>query len=495
MHDHTLDDLLALIRSRIPLVQIETFEEKRIVDFLGQAAAAEHWDFYLWTAADGLTKHPAPTRLGSDPTLQTALRYLNETINNGVIALIDVQPHLTDLVSLRLLKEIAQNYHNNPRTALLIDNRISLPQDLARLGVRYSPKLPDTDRIHDIYLEEAYQWLHDKSGDKIIREGESEAKFLETLRGTTEEDARLLTKRAIQDGRIAAGDINQVVEFKRNALATSGLAEFVEHTENFESVGGLEHLKTWLQMRRDAFINDLESVGLTAPKAVLLLGVQGVGKSLAAKAIAGNWGVPLIRLDFGALYNKFLGDTERNLRQVLTQAEAMAPCVLWIDEIEKGLATDAGGVTDGGVSRRLLGTVLTWMAEHTKKVFMVATSNDISQLPPELIRKGRIDEIFFVDLPGIITRQSIFRIHLKKRNINTTRLDVRRIAELSEGFSGSEIEQVIVAALFSAYAVNRPISTEQILDELKIAKPLSVIMREKVSALRSWASGRTVAAN
>ena len=288
-----------------------------------------------------------------------------------MIALIDVQPHLTDLVSLRLLKEIAQNYHNNPRTALLIDNRISLPQDLARLGVRYSPKLPDTDRIHDIDLEEAYQWLHDKPGGKIIREGEgeSEAKFLETLHGTTEEDARLLTKRAIQDGRIAASDINQVIEFKRNALATSGLAEFVVRTKNFESVGGLKHLKTWLQLRRDAFINDMKSVGLAAPKAVLLLGVQDVGKSLAAKAIAGNWGVPL------------------------------------------------------------------------------------------------------------------------------TRLEVRRIAELSEGFSGSKIEQVIVAALFSAHAVNRPISTQQILDELTIAKPLSVIMRKKVSALRSWASGRTVAAN
>ena len=215
---------------------------------------------------------------------------------------------------------------------------------------------------------------------------------------------------------------------------------------------------------------------------------------MAAKAIAGSWNVPLMRLDFGVLYNKFQGESERNLREALKQAEAMAPCVLWMDEIEKGLASD-GGTSDGGVSRRMLGTVLTWMAERTAKVFLVATANDVTQLPPELLRKGRMDEIFFVDLPDAATRADIFRIHLKKRKLDPAKFDLSQLAVAADGFSGAEIEQSIVAAIYEALATKQPLATQLLLAEIAHTRPLSVVMAEKVEGLRQWAAGRTVRAD
>jgi SpoVK/Ycf46/Vps4 family AAA+-type ATPase len=227
----------------------------------------------------------------------------------------------------------------------------------------------------------------------------------------------------------------------------------------------------------------------------MLLGVQGCGKSLAAKAVAGSWGTPLMRLDFGALYNKFLGETERNLREALKVADAMAPSVLWMDEIEKGVAGDAGGESDGGVSRRVLGTLLTWMNERTSRVFMVATANDIARLPPEFLRKGRFDEIFFVDLPGAAAREEILRIHLGRNKQDAAGFDVARLALQCDGFSGAEIEQAIVAALYEAHAAKKGLGNEAIEQEFKRTRPLSVVMAEKVAALREWARGRAVPAD
>jgi SpoVK/Ycf46/Vps4 family AAA+-type ATPase len=227
----------------------------------------------------------------------------------------------------------------------------------------------------------------------------------------------------------------------------------------------------------------------------MLLGVQGSGKSLAAKAVAGAWGVPLLRLDFATLYNKFFGETERNLREALASAEAMAPCVLWIDEIEKGLASDSSGGTDGGVSRRILGTLLTWLSERKGRVFIVATANDIEQLPPELIRKGRLDEIFFVDLPDAPTRAEIFAIHLARRELRSAAFDLDALADAAEGFSGAEIEQAVVSALYEAHARNQPLDQALLLAEIGRTRPLSVVMSERIAALRDWAAERTVPAN
>jgi SpoVK/Ycf46/Vps4 family AAA+-type ATPase len=286
-------------------------------------------------------------------------------------------------------------------------------------------------------------------------------------------------------------DLGGLLRAKHKLLGTEGVLSMELETARFSDVAGLAHLKRWLEQRKAAFLGDAAAMGLDTPKGIMLLGVQGGGKSLAAKAVAGAWGVALMRLDFAAVYNKWLGETERNLRDALKNAEAMAPCVLWIDEIEKGIATGDG---DGGESRRILGTLLTWMAERKSKVFMVATANDIERLPPELVRKGRLDEIFFVDLPDDVTRAEIFGLHLAKRKQDPAKFDLAKLAVDADGFSGAEIEQAIVSALYEGYARKQSLSTAIIAEELARTRPLSVVMAEKVAYLRAWAAERTVPA-
>ncbi len=489
-----LDELSILIRSRIPLVQVETLEETRIIRFLEGASAREGWDFFTWTAADGLRKFPQTDALSGTDAFRDALHCINDTLASGVFAMFDVQPHLQDSVSQRLVKEIALGYGAKPRTLIFVGASVELPTDLARLSARFSPQLPNLERIREIYLEEAYRWLSEKQGRKLINPPDTEDLLLQHLAGMPEEDVHRLSLNAIRHGRISLEEVRRVLEFKRQTLGKSGLIEFYADSSSLEDVGGLDGLKSWLELRRTAFVGDEKKQHVDPPKGMLLLGVQGAGKSLAAKAVAGSWHVPLIRLDFGALYNKFLGESERNLREALKQAEAMAPCVLWIDEIEKALASDGSGAGDGGVSRRLLATVLTWMAERTAKVFLVATANDVTQLPPELLRKGRLDEIFFLDLPNAASRRDILRIHLKKRKLDPAQFDVAQLAASCAGFSGAEIEQALVAAIYAANAGNEPPNTAHLLCEFHRTRPLSVVMAEKITALRLWASGRTVSA-
>jgi len=282
---------------------------------------------------------------------------------------------------------------------------------------------------------------------------------------------------------------------KHDSLGKGGVLSFELDVAKFQDIGGLQNLKRWLERRKPVFLGSADAKGLDAPKGILLLGVQGGGKSLAAKAVAGSWGVPLLCLDFATLYNKFYGETEKNLRDSLEAAESMAPCVLWVDEIEKSLASDASGTTDGGVSRRVLGTLLTWMSERKSRVFLVATSNDITHLPPELLRKGRFDEIFFVDLPDAETRKEIIGIHLSRRKQDAAKFDLKRLAQASEGFSGAEIEQAIVSSLYEALARKTAPSSDLVAEELRNTKPLSVTMAEQVAELRAWAAERTVPAN
>jgi SpoVK/Ycf46/Vps4 family AAA+-type ATPase len=278
-------------------------------------------------------------------------------------------------------------------------------------------------------------------------------------------------------------------------VASSEILVLETGVPDIAALGGLANLKRWLEVRRDIFMNPPESSSLPPPKGVLLLGVQGAGKSLAAKCVAGAWRLPLYRLDFGALYQKYHGETERNIREALAVANAMAPCVLWMDEIEKGVAGDSGGDSDGGVSRRVLGTLLTWMNERTSRVFMVATANDIARLPPELLRKGRFDEIFFIDLPGAPAREDILRIHLRRNKQDPAAFDVARLALRCEGFSGAEIEQAIVAALYETHAAKKKLNNEAIEQELGRTRALSVVMAEKIAELREWARERTVRAD
>ncbi len=492
---NTLSDLDRLINLRRALIVIETLEESRILHHLTDFAKALNTCLYTWDAADKLK---CTTHIVNSPTCETlreALAYTKSDIAEGIFVILDPQPHMNDPVVERQLKDIGQDNQGKNRVVILVGERLELPTELKRLVTYYLPPLPDTETIREIYYEEVYRWLNEDHGRKFMKPGDMEGKLIRHLSGLNEEDVRRLIAESIRDdGRLMLEDLKRILKFKRETSSQGGLIEFGIETLGFDNVGGLHNLRRWLEIRRAAFTGEHTQFEVDTPKGMLLLGVQGSGKSLAAKAVAGSWHVPLMRLDFGNLYSKWLGESEHNLKEALRQAEAMAPCVLWIDEIEKGIANDSGE-TDGGVSRRILGSLLTWMSERSTRVFMVATANDVSKLPPELLRKGRFDEIFFVDLPDAAVRRDIFAIHLGKRRLDPRFFDLSLLARASNGFSGSEIEQVVIDGMYRALGEKQIPRTEHILEELAQTKPLSVVMAEKIKILRVWAEGRTVPAD
>jgi SpoVK/Ycf46/Vps4 family AAA+-type ATPase len=350
--------------------------------------------------------------------------------------------------------------------------------------------MPTEEQLETLVREEASSWSKSQGGRAVRSDSATFKKLVQNLRGVPLQEARQLVRGVIYDnGAILESDIPAVNEAKFALMDMEGVLSFEYNTAQFTEVGGLRNLKKWLKDRKEVVLNAGHNPDLDPPKGIMLLGIQGSGKSLAAKAVAGMWGLPLLRLDFGSLYNKFFGETEKNLRQSLNLADMMSPCVLWLDEIEKGISTSQ---SDQGISQRLLGTLLTWMAERKSLVFIVATSNDISQLPPELIRKGRLDEIFFVDLPDSKTRKEIFSIHLKRRKENPANFNLTTLASHSEGYSGSEIEQAIVSALYSVAGDDHPLCNADILNAITETNPLSTVMSEKIEALRDWAKERCV---
>lgn len=488
-------DLTLILRSQFPIVIVETHEEQRFISLLERISNLEDQALFVWSVTNGLRRQNRTDVIPQTYQLMDVLRHVDKTSQNGIYTLLDAHPFLEDPVICRLIREIALEYHNTARTLVFVSPKIDLPPELLKMSARFQLSLMDANDIRTIFKEEASRWEREQS--QTLR-GKQEAVDALTVHlvGMCRNDARRLIRQVIQDdGMITTADVDRILRFKHDALPEKSMLSLEFDTGSFDSIAGLRNLKRWLNLRRNSFIGKVENSHIDPPKGVLLLGVQGSGKSMAAKAIAASWSLPLLRMDFGALYNKFHGETERNLRDALKAAENLSPCVLWIDEIEKGITTDAGGGSDGGVSNRVLGTLLTWMAERTSKVFMVATANDVSRLPPELLRKGRFDEIFFVDLPDGVTRMDIFNLHLSKRKIDVTGFDLDVLSKLSEGFSGAEIEQAIVSALYEALALETQMKSEHIANELTRTKPLSVIRAEDILKLRQWAVERTVLAD
>jgi SpoVK/Ycf46/Vps4 family AAA+-type ATPase len=353
-------------------------------------------------------------------------------------------------------------------------------------------QLPDADERRQIVLQQARAYQETEPGCRVEIDSTALELFVENLSGLDHGDCRRLARAAIvDDGALTRSDLQNVMQAKYQLLNQSGLLSFEYDTARFKDIAGFGNVKRWLAQRRSAFTTDHPD-GLDPPKGILLLGIQGCGKSLAAKAAASALGIPLLRLDFGSLYNKYHGETERNLRDALATAEVLSPCVLWLDEIEKGIATEG---SDSGTSRRVLGTLLTWMAERRSKVLIVATANNIEALPGELIRKGRFDEIFFVDLPSDQQREQIFEIHLARRGLDPKTFDLAALGAAVAGFSGAEIEQAVVAALYAAHAENRAVTQAHLMSEARRTRPLSVVMAERVTYLRNWAHERTVSAD
>jgi len=485
-------DLELLLRSRVPLIVIETRDEKRVVRLFAGLAISLAMPVMAWSATTGLQRidyDAAPQRHASEP--QQALGQIKATGTPGIYLLMDFHPYLEDAYNIRLLKEIALEYATLGHTLVLVSHELELPQELTGFSARFSLSLPDSKRLEAIIREEAGHWSDVHNGNKVKTDRRTLDIILSQLRGLTATDARRIIRRIINDdGVINNDDLERITQARYQLLNASGALSCEFDTGDFATVGGLENLKRWIKLRRSAFLEPDKT--LDSPRGILLVGVQGGGKSLAAKAVAGMWSIPLLRFDFGTLYNKFHGETERNLREALQTAEAMSPCVLWIDEIEKAVAS---GDNDGGTSRRMLGTLLTWMAERTAPVFIVATANIIEHLPPELIRKGRLDEIFFVDLPDAATRAEIFAIHLRKREHKPVAFDILTLTGITEGFTGAEIEQSIVAATYLAREQGVAINTGHIRSEIEQTRPLSRVMAEKMARLRAWAQDRTVPAN
>jgi SpoVK/Ycf46/Vps4 family AAA+-type ATPase len=492
-----LHDLALILDAGVPLVVIETHEERRALELVTQFAITRDWTVFTWSATAGLRReppdpdqpHPTGTRKPDG-----VLAHIQDNPVAGLYVLFDFYPYLADApLNVRLLREIAQQALPRPLHLILVGSRCELPEELHHLSARFRLRLPDQTALEQLVREEAQAWGAANRGARVRSDRRNLERIVQNLRGLTEQDARRLVRTAIwDDGALTEEDLPKLNKAKFELLNLSGVVHFEFETAPLADLGGLQRLKAWLAERQDAFLSRGAAASLPPPRGILLLGVQGSGKSLAARVIAGIWGVPLLRLDMGTLYNKYYGESERNLREALSLAEHMAPCVLWIDEIEKGLAT---GGDDGGTSQRMLGTLLTWLAERTAPVFLAATANDIQQLPPELMRKGRVDEIFFVDLPKAPARETIFAIHLRKRRLDPGRFDRAALARLSEGFSGAEIEQAVVSACYGAAAAGRTAGQADVERALASTRPLSVVMAESVQALRDWARDRAVAAD
>lgn len=457
-------------------------------------AHTDYLPLFRWSVTDGLQRldiELEPQLHNSEP--DDVLKHIRAVSKPGIYALLDFHPYLDNPVTVRLIKDICIRYGEVERQIILVSHQIELPSELEPYSARFDMALPTDQERAAIVRRVTDEYAAENAGTAVQVDPKAYELLVQNLSGLTDSDTERLARNAIyQDGVISKSDLPDVMQAKYELLNSGGILHFEYDTARFNDVGGLSNLKKWLAQRRSAFKHRKDATHLDSPKGILLIGIQGCGKSLAAKAIAGVFGLPLLRLDFGTLYNKYHGETERNLRESLKTADVMSPCVLWIDEIEKGLA-GRGGET--GTTQRVLGTFLTWMAEKQGKVFVVATANDISALPPELVRKGRFDEIFFVDLPRADVRKTILEIHLRNRSQPLAGFDTAQLATATEGFSGAEIEQVVVSALYAAHAQKSELATAHLLEEIRKTRPLSVVMREKIDAMRMWAAERTVLAD
>ena len=497
MQSDLTNELMLLIRSRHPIVSIETADETRAVELVTRVARDMGRPLFDWSVTTGLRRRLPQEggRIAKTESPGHALAFVHDATQSALYVFRDLGRHLKDAALIRRLRDIQSVFKTHRSTLILIDVGEALPPELRRLAVPFDVKWPDAEELMAVVratLQEAR--VLDRAHVKISRR--QLERLVQGLRGLTRSEAARAVAAAVYDDNVLnSDDLPRIVEAKRKTLASHGILESVPVDVSPEDLGGLEGLKQWVKRRRDGFSRKAREFGLPPPRGILLLGVQGCGKSLCAKIVAAFWNLPLLRMDPGVLYQKWVGETEARLRRALSQAETMAPVVLWIDEIEKTFASVSGASADGGLSQRIFGTLLSWMQEHRQTVFIVATANDVSRLPPELMRKGRFDEVFFVDLPDEAARAVIFGIHLRKRNRDAGAFDLDRLAAASAGFSGAEIEQAIVAALYGAFSDGAEIDDDRLEAELKATRPLSVLMAERLAELREWARDRCVSAD
>jgi hypothetical protein len=486
-----------LIESGSYLISVVTHEERYALEIIRKTADKLKREMWVWSVATGVRDGAldgGPCVVNTDKPAE-GLANLAQAKPGSICVTLDLAEHLKGGKALRVLRDLVDNSYKSGIIIVMIDCNDSLPAVIKNYARLFELSFPDEEELQQI-IRATLQRLHRKKPIDIGITQRGLDTIVRNLRGLTRRQAvRIITDAVSVDRSFNDDDINVIIANKRRMIQQGGLLEYIQTPLDLSEIGGMSRLKKWLNERKDVFTAEARAFGLEPPKGVLMLGVQGAGKSLCAKAIATGWHQPLLRLDPGTLYASFIGESEHNLREALRQTEMMAPVVLWIDEVEKAFASAASRSADGGLSQRMFGTLLTWLQDHQAPVFVVATANDIEALPPELLRKGRFDEIFFVDLPTREVRQEILAIHLRKRGRDPARFDLDRLARASDGFSGSEIEQAVIAALHAAYADKAELDTERIVTAVKGSPPLSATMAERVIALRQWAKGRCVPAD
>lgn len=490
-----VQELTLLVRSRHPLVVIEGPESQRILTLLRHAADRGSLPLLTWSRTKGLGRVDDGGGIYNTEKPEQALSHIASARIQAIFHLPDLATQIEgDAVQAALLKDAVAGARAAGATLFLTGAQVPLSEELATVATDFALPTPNDAEFKALLTGIVRDLSARQHLDVELSKAELN-RLLRQLQGLTLVEAeKILTKAIVEDGRLTADDIGHVVDAKKEVIEREGLLEYYPIDERLPEIAALGNLRAWLAKRR-AFVaqpEKAEEFGLTFPRGVLLLGVPGCGKSLSAKAVAAEWQLPLLKLDPSNLYNKFIGESERNFKRAVQAAERMAPVILWIDELEKAFASSE---SDGGVSQRILGSFLSWMQERAGDVFVVATANQIDKLPPELLRKGRFDEIFFVDLPDAATRADIFRIHLQARGQSPDSFSLDRLAAASDGFSGAEIEQAVIAALYTAFSGKGGLDEATLLDEVASAVPLATTMAERIARMRAWAKERAVPAN
>jgi SpoVK/Ycf46/Vps4 family AAA+-type ATPase len=483
-------ELSILIQAQYPLIYMVTPEEERAEQAISTVSQVRpQRRVFVWTVTHGIVEYGQPRGVTQHNTVspEAAIEWVVRQREPGIYVFKDLHPFVDSPAVTRWLRDAIASFKGTQKTIVLMSPVQQIPIELEKEVAVLDFPMPDMAELNQVLSQQ----LEQTRNRRITTE--TREKLLKAALGLTRDEAeKVYRKASIATGRLTEEEVDIVLSEKKQLIRRNGILEYIEEDETIDSVGGLEELKRWLKQRSDAFTERAREYGLPQPKGMLILGVPGCGKSLIAKTTSRLWGLPLLRLDMGRVYDgSMVGRSEANLRNALKTAESISPGILFIDELDKAFAGSSGSAdSDGGTSSRIFGSFLTWMQEKKSPVFVMATANRVERLPGEFLRKGRFDELFFVDLPNAEERSDIFRIHIAKRNRDLSRFDLEQLANVTDGFSGAEIEQALVAAMYEAFAQERDFTQLDIIAAVKATQPLSKTMSEQVTALRDWARQR-----
>ncbi len=483
------EEVTILIRARYPLIYIVSWEEERVTLMLNNIASETEKRLVVWSTTEGFSDSTGNVIDAEAVDPLAALNYIIEFSRPAIFLLKDFHPFMKDPVVIRRLRDLKSHLNKLRKTCFVVSPVLEIPTELEKLITVIDFDLPGVELL-DVILQSIIEPLKDNPKVNITLSKEERELVLKSALGLTLDEAENVFAKSLVKAKCF--DPGIIIQEKEQIIKKTEILEYYHTVDKLESIGGLDNLKNWILKRKKGFTEKAKEYGLPFPKGLMLIGIAGCGKSLTAKAIASLWNLPLLRLDVGKLFGGIVGESERNIRKAIKIAESVSPAILWIDEIEKGFAgIQSSGQTDAGTTARVFATFITWLQEKDEPVFVISTANNVSQLPPELLRKGRFDEIFFVDLPALKEREEIFKIHLEKRNRDFAKFDMKTLMSLTKGFSGAEIEQAIVESMFEAFSEDgREVETTDILNSIEETVPLSRLMKDEIANLRTWSKSR-----